>query len=140
MSSILNIPNFRQQEAYSIGSHAAKAWADSDGGKVDIPDVAQLPKSREPLKPHENAATASKIAELLSGGEGKLNAAALDGFMQSVVNPLASSIIKLCLPDGLAVPFPENVSYTLLDRSVHVEESCLIVRFTVPHVHARHSV
>jgi hypothetical protein len=102
--------------------------------------VAQLPKSREPLKPHENAATASKIAELLSGGEGKLNAAALDGFMQSVVNPLASSIIKLCLPDGLAVPFPENVSYTLLDRSVHVEESCLIVRFTVPHVHARHSV
>ena len=29
--------------------------------------------------------------------------------MQSQVNPLASSIIKLCLPDGLAVPFPENV-------------------------------
>lgn len=96
------------QEAYSIGSHAAKAWADSDGGKVDIPDVAQLPKSRVPLKPHENAATSLRIAELLSGGDGKQNAAALDGFMQSQVNPLASSIIKLCLPDGLVVPFPEN--------------------------------
>ena len=44
----------------------------------------------------------------MSGGDGKPNAAALDGFMQSQVNPLASSIIKTCLPDGLAVPFPEN--------------------------------
>ena len=56
---------------------------------------------------------ASKIGELLSGGDGKENAAALDGFMQSQVNPLASNIIKLCLPDGLAVPFPENVSNML---------------------------
>lgn len=51
---------------------------------------------------------ASKIGKLLSGGDGKQNAAALDGFMQSQVNPLASDIIKLCLPDGLAIPFPEN--------------------------------
>jgi DNA-directed RNA polymerase I subunit RPA1 len=96
------------KETYSIGSRAAKAWADSDGGKVEIPPVANNPKSKQPLKPHEKAAVASKIGELLSGGDGKQNAAALDGFMQSQVNPLASNIIKLCLPDGLAVPFPEN--------------------------------
>ncbi|KAL7551711.1 hypothetical protein ACHAWF_014906 [Thalassiosira exigua] len=96
------------KETYSIGSRAAKAWADSDGGKVEIPAVAKNPKSKQPLKPHEKAAVASKIGELLSGGDGKENAAALDGFMQSQVNPLASDIIKLCLPNGLAVPFPEN--------------------------------
>lgn len=96
------------KDTYSIGSRAAKAWADSDGGKVEIPSVAQNPKSKQPLKPHEEAAVASKIGELLSGGDGKENAAALDGFMQSQVNPLASDIIKVCLPDGLAVPFPEN--------------------------------
>eukprot|EP00804_Cyclotella_cryptica_P004163 CCRYP_014543-RB/>CCRYP_014543-RB protein AED:0.08 eAED:0.08 QI:152/0.87/0.77/1/0.75/0.66/9/493/1780 len=96
------------KEAYNIGSHAAKAWAESDGGKVEIPAASQSAKSREPLKPHEKAAVASKIGELLSGGDGKENAAALDAFMQSQVNPLASDIIKICLPDGLAVPFPEN--------------------------------
>ena len=100
-----------QQETYNIGSRAAKAWAESDGGKVEIPAVAKNPKSKEPLKPHEKATVASKIGELLSGGDGKANAAALDGFMQSQVNPLASNIIKVCLPDGLAVPFPENVSF-----------------------------
>lgn len=96
------------QETYSIGSRAAKAWADSDGGKVEIPNVASNPKAKQPLKPHEKAAVALKIGKLLSGGDGKQNAAALDGYMQSQVNPLASDIIKLCLPDGLAVPFPEN--------------------------------
>eukprot|EP00970_Alexandrium_tamarense_P000747 scaffold85_cov145-Alexandrium_tamarense.AAC.51 len=96
------------KDAYNIGSRAAKAWAESDGGKVEIPPVAQNPKSKQPLKPHEKATVASKIGELLSGGDGKENAAALDGFMQSQVNPLASDIIKICLPDGLAVPFPEN--------------------------------
>lgn len=99
------------QETYSIGARAAKAWADSEGGKVPIPPVAQNPKAKQPLKPYEKAAVASKIGELLSGGDGKENAAALDGFMQSQVNPLASDIIKLCLPNGLAVPFPENVSH-----------------------------
>lgn len=99
---------FLKQETYSIGSRAAKAWADSDGGKVEIPSQADNPKAKQPLKPHEKAAVASKIGKLLSGGDGKENAAALDGFMQSQVNPLASDIIKLCLPDGLAVPFPEN--------------------------------
>lgn len=97
------------KDTYNIGSRAVKAWADSDGGKVEIPPSdASNPKSKVPLKPHEKAAVASKIGELLSGGDGKENAAALDGFMQSQVNPLASNIIKLCLPDGLAVPFPEN--------------------------------
>ena len=104
------------KETYNIASRAAKAWADSDGGKVEIPSVVQNPKSKLPLKPHEKAAVASKIGKLLSGN--KENAAALDGYMQSQVNPLASDIIKLCLPDGLAVPFPENVSqYGVLDSS-----------------------
>ena len=102
-------PPFKQ-ETYNIGSRAAKAWAESDGGKVEIPPVAQNPKSKRPLKPHEKAAVASKIGKLLSGGNGEENAKALDGFMQSQVNPLASDIIKVCLPDGLAVPFPQNVS------------------------------
>jgi len=96
------------KDTYSIGSRAAKAWADSDGGKVEIPPVAENPKSKQPLKPHEEATVAQRIGELLSGGDGKENAAALDGFMQSQVNPLASDIIKLCLPDGLVVPFPQN--------------------------------
>jgi len=96
------------KDAYNIGSRAAKAWAESDGGKFEIPPVAQDPNAIKPLKPHEKATVASKIGELLSGGDGKENAAALDGFMQSQVNPLASDIIKICLPDGLAVPFPEN--------------------------------
>ena len=112
------------QETYSIGSRAAKAWADSEGGKVAIPPVADNPKSKQPLKPHEKAAVASKIGELLSGGDGKENSAALDGFMQSQVNPLASDIIKLCLPDGLAVPFPENVSLHSLCCSLWENRSC----------------
>ncbi len=78
--------------------------------------MAKDPKSKEPLKPHEKAAVASKIGELLSGGDGKENAAALDGFMQSQVNPLASDIIKVCLPNGLAVRFPENVSVCFFYR------------------------
>ena len=89
------------KETYSIGARAAKAWAEPDGGKDEIPPVSQNVKFKQPLKPHEKAAVASKIGFLLSGGDGKENAAALDGFMQSQVNPLASNIIKLCLPDGL---------------------------------------
>ena len=98
------------EKAYNIGSRAAKAWADSDGGKVEIPPVESLPSATKPLKPVEAATTAAKIGELLSGEEGKENSAALDGYMQSQINPLASKIIKACLPSGLAVPFPANVS------------------------------
>jgi len=93
-----------------MGSRAAKAWADSDGGKVEIPSIKELPNYDKPLKPVEAAATAAKIAELLSGEEGKGNSAALDAYMQSQLNPLASDIIKICLPNGLQVPFPTNVS------------------------------
>lgn len=96
------------EKAYNIGSRAAKAWADSDGGKVEIPPVESLPSATKPLKPVEAATTAAKIGELLSGEEGKENSAALDGYMQSQINPLASKIIKACLPSGLAVPFPAN--------------------------------
>jgi len=94
--------------AYNMGSRAAKAWADSEGGKVTIPPVSDIPGSDEPLKPVEAAATSAKIGELLSGNEGAANFAALDGYMQGQLNPLASEIIKKCLPHGLAVPFPYN--------------------------------
>lgn len=97
------------KRTYNIGSRAAKAWADSDGGKVEIQE--QLEANADiPLKPFEAAATAAKIAYLLSGEEGANNSASLDAHMQSQLNKLASQIIKTCLPDGLAVPFPYNVS------------------------------
>ena len=92
-----------------MGSRAAKAWADSDGGKIEIPSLSDNKNADKPLKPVEAAATAAKIAQLLSGEEGKENAALLDSYMQSNLNPLASQIIKVCLPNGLAVPFPANV-------------------------------
>jgi len=96
------------QRTYNMGTRAAKAWADSDGGKVEIPPLKNQPNHDKPLKPVEVAATAAKIAELLAGEEGKTNAVSLDGYMQSQLNPLASEIIKLCLPNGLQVPFPDN--------------------------------
>jgi len=98
----------RVQRAYNVGSRAAKAWADSDGGKLEIPDVASDPAADLPLKPFEQAATGAKIGELLNGEDGVAHAAGLDSYMQSQVNPLASEIIKCCLPHGLAVQFPHN--------------------------------
>jgi len=95
------------QRTYNIGTRAAKAWADSDGGKVEMePQDEKLVDI--PLKPVEEAATSKKIGELLSGEEGAHNSALLDSHMQSQLNPLASKIMKLCLPDGLLVPFPAN--------------------------------
>lgn len=96
------------QRAYSIGSRAAKAWADSEGGKVPIPSVKEQEGSEMPLKPVETASASAKIGHLLSGNEGATNFAALDGYMQGQLNPLASEIVKTCLPSGLAVPFPYN--------------------------------
>ena len=93
------------QKAYNIGSRAAKAWADSEGGKVRIDDNTM---SSEPLRPFEKAAASAKIGELLSGDEGKANFAALDGYMQGKLNPLSSGIVKKSLPNGLVVPFPVN--------------------------------
>jgi DNA-directed RNA polymerase I subunit RPA1 len=94
------------QKAYNEGSRAAKAWADSEGGKVPIEiDTSTADK---PLKPVEKASASSKVRELLSGSEGKINHEGLDGFMMSKLNPLASDIVKACLPVGLAVPFPAN--------------------------------
>lgn len=98
------------QKAYNRGSRAAKAWADSDGGKVEIPKIDKIHKVDKPLKPVEAATASAKIAELLSGEDGKTNAASFDAYMQSQLNPLASEIIKKCLPNGLEVPFPQNVS------------------------------
>mmetsp|Transcript_27715 Transcript_27715/g.66796 ORF Transcript_27715/g.66796 Transcript_27715/m.66796 type:complete len:1765 (-) Transcript_27715:143-5437(-) len=94
------------QKAYTNGSRAAKAWADSEGGKVPIETDEK--SMNDSLKPVEAASAASKVRQLLSGSEGKTNHAALDGFMMSKLNPLASDIVKACLPGGLAVPFPVN--------------------------------
>ena len=97
------------QKAYNVGSRAAKAWATSEGGKVPIEMDESTDKGA--LKAVEAAAASYKVRELLSGNEGKNNSAAFDGFMMSKLNPLASDIVKACLPDGLAVPFPTNVSF-----------------------------
>jgi DNA-directed RNA polymerase I subunit RPA1 len=96
------------QKAYNLGARAAKAWADSEGGKVPIPPVAEQPDANRPLRPVEKAATSAKIGELLSGNEGPAHFAALDGYMQGQLNPLASEIVKKTLPSGLVVPFPFN--------------------------------
>lgn len=94
--------------AYNLGARAAKAWADSEGGKVTIPPIKEQPGAEEPLSGFEKVSTAAKLSTLLSGNEGKENFAALDGFMQGQLNPLASDIVKKTLPIGLAVPFPKN--------------------------------
>jgi DNA-directed RNA polymerase I subunit RPA1 len=96
------------QRSYNIGSRAAKAWADAEGGKVPIAPVKDQPGSDLPLKPVEAASASAKIGELLSGTDGATNFAALDGYMQGQLNPLSSEIVKTCLPHGLAVPFPAN--------------------------------
>jgi DNA-directed RNA polymerase I subunit RPA1 len=84
------------------------AWAHSEGGKIEMENFSDLPGSKLPLSPVEMATTSAKIKELLSGKDRHSNAASLDSYMQSQLNPLASQIIKVCLPNGLAVPFPEN--------------------------------
>eukprot|EP00535_Pseudo-nitzschia_heimii_P007277 CAMPEP_0197177440 /NCGR_PEP_ID=MMETSP1423-20130617/3038_1 /TAXON_ID=476441 /ORGANISM="Pseudo-nitzschia heimii, Strain UNC1101" /LENGTH=1717 /DNA_ID=CAMNT_0042626981 /DNA_START=139 /DNA_END=5289 /DNA_ORIENTATION=+ len=94
------------RKAYNNGSRAAKAWADSEGGKVAM-EVNEKTNNTS-LRPVEAASAASKVRQLLSGSEGKTNHEALDGFMMSKLNPLASDIVKACLPSGLAVPFPAN--------------------------------
>lgn len=96
------------QRAYNLGSRAAKAWADSEGGKVPIEAVSGEKMAESPLKPVEAASASAKIGQLLSGKEGAVNFAALDGYMQGQLNPLASEIVKKSLPHGLAVPFPYN--------------------------------
>lgn len=108
------------QRAYNIGSRSAKAWADSEGGKVPIESVKDQAGSDKSLKPVEAASASAKIAQLLSGNEGSVNFAQLDSYMQSQLNPLASEIIKACLPRGLAVPFPQNVSSPCAITDVHV--------------------
>jgi hypothetical protein len=101
-----------------MGSRAARAWANSEGGKVPI----ELDESEDKgaLKPVESAAAAFKVRQLLSGNDGKNNSAAFDGFMMSKLNPLASDIVKACLPDGLAVPFPLNVSFLFSEILLHL--------------------
>jgi DNA-directed RNA polymerase I subunit RPA1 len=96
------------ERSYNQGTRAAKAWADSDGGKTAISQVGNQPNAGDALHPVEATSTAQKIAALLSGTEGKQNHAALDAYMQSQLNPLSSNIVKQCLPNGLSVPFPYN--------------------------------
>jgi hypothetical protein len=108
-----------------MGARAARAWADSEGGKVPIEIKEE--GGHLPLKPVEAASAASKVRQLLSGTEGKDNAAALDGFMMSKLNPLASEIVKMCLPGGLAVPFPANVS----DKSFRVRSFSVTMNLTI---------
>lgn len=117
------------QKAYNMGSRAAKAWATSEGGKVPI----ELDESGDhgPLKPVEVASASYKVRDLLSGTDAKSNSAAFDGFMMSKLNPLASDIVKACLPDGLAVPFPANVSSVV----IIYRNSCVVFSDTVNNFH-----
>lgn len=92
----------------NVGARAAKAWADSEGGKMPISTVKDQPSAGDPLKAVEVASAAAKLGQLLSGTDGKHNFAALDSFMQGQLNPLASDIVKKCLPQGLEVKFPCN--------------------------------
>ncbi len=136
------------QLAYNRGSRAAKAWADSDGGKIPIPSLKDQPGSERPLKPVEIAAAAAKISELLNGKEGPENASNLDSYMQSQVNPLTSDIIKACLPGGLAVPFPHNVSIPKKNGLLIIEYFenrdtyfCFVLFWLITYIHVcRHLV
>ena len=94
-------------------------------------------KSDIPLKPVEIASASAKVRKLLSGNEGKENHAALDGFMMSKLNPLASAIVKACLPGGLAVTFPTNVSmphvslFILVSGNTYLMHDCTDLRYYV---------
>jgi hypothetical protein len=105
---------------------------------VEIESVKDSPGAEKPLKPFEAASASAKIGNLLSGSEGKENFAALDGYMQSQLNPLASEIIKACLPNGLAVPFPANVSSRICPlNAVYTKPSKLNFAFVVAHLYRR---
>lgn len=52
-------------------------------------------------------ATADMMEEDVRTGDGA-QGRAIDGFMQGVLAPLSSELIKACLPDGLRRPFPHN--------------------------------
>lgn len=95
---------------------------------MEIPELDTIANVDKALKPVEAATTSAKIAELLSGEDGKTNAMSLDSYMQSQLNPLASEIIKKCLPNGLEVPFPQNVS----------TKECIVMKLCVSKIQFSH--
>jgi DNA-directed RNA polymerase I subunit RPA1 len=94
------------KNAVNVGARSSLEFARSDGGKSTITPVEDL--SDSDLLSSELSEASIKLKGLLTGPEGAHNSAALDSHMQSVVNPLASKIIKACLPSGLECPFPHN--------------------------------
>ena len=101
----------------NIGLPIVFSWAEKVREFLDesrltdpLPDEknAKEKDSDLPLKPVEIATASAKIGQLLAGLHGKDNFAALDGYMMSKLTPLASDIVKECLPNGLQVPFPAN--------------------------------
>ena len=94
------------QKTYNLGARSSLAFARSDAGKVSITPIEEL--SVDKLSDKELIEGRQKLKRLLTGPEGAHNSAALDSHMQGIVNPLASKIIKACLPSGLECPFPRN--------------------------------
>ncbi len=93
-------PCASQLAYYEKETWAAKAWADSDAGKISIDEVRNKENVTEALTVEETTTASDKIGDLLSGSEGARNFASLDNYMMSQLNPLASEIIKACLPNG----------------------------------------
>lgn len=94
------------KKVMNVGTRSSLAFARSDAGKSHITAAEKL--SENTVRSDELSEASKKMKSLLTGPEGGLNSALLDSHMQSVVNPLCSSIIKACLPSGLRTPFPDN--------------------------------
>jgi len=65
------------------------------------------------LDANERATTRSQALAKVYAEEGEPARAALDAHMMGVMAPQHSAIVKACLPDGLASPFPRN-SFALM--------------------------
>ena len=86
-------------DCYTTGRKFTPPPAASDGGDVPVLDQASLARVQ--------ACTAELMEEDMRTGT-VAQGAAIDNFMRTVLSPVSSDIIRACLPDGLAKPFPHN--------------------------------
>ena len=61
-----------------------------------------------PFLTEEERTSSELLMSTLLNSEKRTGKVKLDGFLQSVINKQASSVIKACLPSGLESPFPFN--------------------------------
>ncbi|CAM9096689.1 unnamed protein product [Phaeothamnion confervicola] len=76
------------------------------GGTAAAAMAAAAADGEGPLA--ERAAVVAGTARLLGGHDREAQAARIDACMQSKLNPVASALIKACLPGGQEKPFPQN--------------------------------